>query len=230
MEKRLKAVIRRFFQGESSAHDYFHLERVAGFARRLWEHEGGRLDVILAASYLHDIHRHLERLRGEYVPSSECEETTLGLIDEMGLPREIHRHVLEAIAYTDRHSFGRGGRGEGSLEARIVRDADNLDAMGAIGIARAFAYGGKIGEPLWVPGAAQASQPYTPGAPASSVVHHFHEKLLRLKDDFDTPLGRKLAMERHHFMVTFLERFHEEWDHAVGGDEAMSTEEVEGVV
>ena len=95
---------------------------------------------------------------------------------------------------------------------RIVVDADVLDAMGAIGIARAFTYGATIGEPIWEPGHDLAGT-YTSGR-TSSVVAHFYEKLLRLHGELRTAAGRELGAPRHAFLVEFLRRFHDEFGDA----------------
>jgi len=99
-------------------------------------------------------------------------------------------------------------------EGRVVQDADRLDAIGAIGVARAFAYGGWKGQPLFEPGRDpvlhDSAEAYRTGA--GSTVNHFHEKLLLLKDLMNTDAGRRIAEERHRFLETFLERFHAEWE------------------
>jgi uncharacterized protein len=125
------------------------------------------------------------------------------------LPPERLDAVLECVAFTRRHSFAGHALGEPSVEAMVVRDADNLDALGAVGIARAFMYGGALAEPMWIPELPVADR-YEPGR-SRSVVHHFHEKLLRLRDDMLTPTARRQAAERHAFLEEFLDRFLSEW-------------------
>ena len=100
-----------------------------------------------------------------------------------------------------------------SVEEQIVQDADRLDAMGAIGIARAFTYGGNLGQAIWDP----ASDPRLqdePGDLAKTTINHFYQKLLLLKDQMNTETGQALAQDRHQFMLTYLDQFYQELDRA----------------
>jgi uncharacterized protein len=97
------------------------------------------------------------------------------------------------------------------VEGRVVQDADRLDAMGAIGIARTFAFGGNRGSPLHIPEEDEERQGSGESGPT---IAHFHEKLLHLRDRMKTKEGRRIAEERHRFMLAFLDRFHLEWNGA----------------
>ena len=100
-----------------------------------------------------------------------------------------------------------------SDELQIVQDADRLDAMGAIGIARAFSYGGFKGREIYDPRQGFVNPPgFADSKNSASTVHHFYDKLLVLKNLMNTPTGRKLAEERHDFMVRYLEQFYREWN------------------
>lgn len=217
----LRALVERVqesYEAESPAHDFAHLQRVARLAVRLARVEGGVLDVVVAASYLHDLHRSEERVRGYRVPVKECDASALRLLEEAGLPERLHGPILAAVHYTDAYTFAPGGRVPAALECQIVRDADNLDALGAIGVARAFVYGGKLEEPLWDPTVPMEPGPYRAGAHCPSVLHHFQDKLLRLHEDMDTATGRREAESRHRFMLTYMRQFQREWGAAAGDD------------
>ena len=134
-------------------------------------------------------------------------------LDSLGLEPSIVDHVCQIIAGI---SF-KGAAVEQpplSLEGKVVQDADRLDAMGAIGIARAFAYGGAKGRAIYDP-AVQPTEHRTAEAYLKSggtTINHFYEKLLLLKDRMNTATGRAMAEERHRFMEDYLRRFYEEWE------------------
>lgn len=213
--ERLRRVVQAYFGPECVGHDLSHLDRVHGLALQLRASEGGNELVIAAASYVHDFHRVIERLGTARDSDDERRAVETKIIDALSaaeFPSELVDAVTGCVAFTDRYSFAGHRLDAPSLEARIVRDADNLDALGAIGIARAFMFGGTLGEPIWNDDVAPAAK-YSAGI-TSSIVHHFHEKLLRLRDDMLTEAGARLAEERHELMLSFLERLREEWEFA----------------
>ena len=131
----------------------------------------------------------------------------------LGVDQNIIDHICEIIR--DISFKGAGVRSKmRTIEGKIVQDADRLDALGAIGIARAFAYGGHKGSELYNPDVApilhSSFEEYKKGR--GPTINHFHEKLLLLKDMMNTATGRRIAEERHHFMEDYLKRFHEEWE------------------
>jgi uncharacterized protein len=135
------------------------------------------------------------------------------LLSSLGAPAALIDHVVEIACDL---SF----KGAGvptpmrTVEGRVVQDADRLDALGAIGIARAFAYGGARGRPLYTPGEApvmhQSLRDYRDSR--ASTINHFHEKLLLLRERMNTPSGRRLAEARHAYLEAFLAEFHREWE------------------
>ena len=127
-------------------------------------------------------------------------ESARSILSGLGVPREFVESVCCAIRT---HRFGGGFEAE-TIEGRILQDADRLDSMGAIGIARAFAYGGARGAPIYDPG--EVPGVYDPFKVRSTITH-FHEKLLKLRDSMNTESARKIAEGRHAFMLEFLERF-----------------------
>jgi uncharacterized protein len=157
--------------------------------------------VITAASYLHDFHRLDDSRAWERI------EESLGDVD---FPLVRRKAVLECVRLTRSYSFSGKNINSLPIEARIVRDADNLDAIGAIGIARAFMFGGIMAEKMWAPHEPIRDR-YESGR-APSVIHHFFEKLVKLRDDMRTDTGRALATDRHELLTEFVSRFREEWD------------------
>jgi len=209
------------FEGDNTGHDLAHLDRVHGLTEKLRLVEGGDPLVLAAACYVHDYHRVLERLAKEHsdeVRGHVDEQLINGVLAGVEFPSHLVRQVFECVEFTDKYSFAGHALGSPSREARILRDADNLDAIGAVGIARAFMFGGALGEPIWVDGV-DPSEVYEAGT-TTSVVHHFHEKLLRIRDDMLTEAGQAIASQRHDFMVAFLDQLGQEWDTAGLGSQA----------
>lgn len=204
-------------EGYRADSDLAHLDRVNGLAQQLRFEEGGDALILVAGSYVHDYRGMLERRR-EALESDVTVEVINELIAEtlaaVDFPAELVSQVCDCIEFAGRDSFSEDAFHTASVEARILHDANNLDALGAIGVARAFMFGGAIGEPIWL----QYTNVSAEGelVPSTSIVHHFHEKLLRLKDGMLTEAGRTLAETRHDFMVIFLDALEGERGLTVG--------------
>lgn len=196
---------------DATGHDIWHVLRVRDSARRIAEVEGGDRYVIELAALLHDI----ADWKFHGGDDSVGPERARAFLTDLGVDEPTVAQVAQII-------FEMPFRGAGvanpisTLEGRIVQDADRLDAIGAIGIARTFAYGGAKGQPMHAPGAEPERHgtfdDYRKGG--RSTINHFHEKLLLLKDRMNTGEGRRLAEVRHQRMITFLEDFHGEWGQA----------------
>jgi len=188
----------RHYQGAEAVHDWGHVLRVLALAERMAEAEGADLEIVRTATLLHDIARHSQE-------DSKTDHAQAGA--EMarrllaGHPQEKVEAVAHAVAA---HRF-RSGPAPQTLEAKIVHDADKLDAIGAVGVARAFAFGGLNGQRLWAevpPGYVESDatrQEHTP-------IHEYEIKLAKIRGRLLTGSGRRLAEERHAFMVAFFER------------------------
>lgn len=213
-ERRLSDYLKDATAGDSTGHDFYHAIRVKRLAVLIGQDEGADLDVLIAAAYLHDIARGEERVENNrivndhVVAGMRCAREVL---PRVGFPEDKIAQVVECIRDHEQYQWDREGKSEAKLskEALILQDADRLDAMGAIGIARAFAYGGAVGRPLWIP--EEEPGEFQHGVVSRSTLHHFHEKLLRLKDIMNTDLGRRIAAERHAYMEEFVARFKREW-------------------
>ena len=195
--------------GERSGHDWWHTYRVWQNALRIQAGEGGDRPTIELAALLHDV-ADWKLHDGDTSIGPETARRWLTSIDVD--PSLIH-HVCQVIADI---SF-KGANvtpPELTLEGQIVQDADRLDAIGAIGIARAFAYGGAKGrliyDPEEKPCAHHTAESYLRSQGTS--INHFYEKLLLLKDRMHTATGRELAEARHCFMESFLHQFFAEWN------------------
>lgn len=190
-------------------HDWFHIERVYKNALSIADNENCNLLVVKLAALLHDIadskfYKGVETI-GPKIAREFLESENL---DEESIQHVIH--IIENISF-------KGGNIEkkfSSIELDIVQDADRLDAMGAIGIARTFNYGGFKNRPLYNPSIAPnlhlSKEEYKNSV--SPTINHFYEKLLLLKDKMNTETGKQIAQERHHYMEGFLSQFYAEWD------------------
>lgn len=190
-----------------SGHDWWHIERVRRLSLTIALEEGADPFVCELAALLHDA-------ADDKLCDNEA-EAMLELrtwLDSHRLASETTEHVMEIISTM---SFKGGSRPPmRTLEGRVVQDADRLDAIGAIGISRVFAYSGAKDRPVYDPAIpyrnAMTKEEYRSGK--DTAINHFHEKLLKLKDLMNTQYGRHMAEQRHTFMERFLDRFYQEWD------------------
>lgn len=200
--------VRQLLAGDSSGHDWWHIARVRASALTIGKFEGADLYIVELAALLHDVadwkfHGGDDsagpRAAAEWLGELEVEQATI-------------EHVCEIIA-TLSFKGAQVVTPMRTIEGRVVQDADRLDAIGAVGIARTFAYGGHAGQPLHDPELAPKQHASFADYKTSrtSTINHFYEKLLLLKDRMNTDTGRRLATERHAFMQRFLEQFDNEW-------------------
>lgn len=209
---RAEALVRARLEDRACGHDWWHIHRVRALALRLAPSVGADPALVELAALLHDVaDPKLDAHPGEGL-------ALLGRwLDAAGLAGS-ERARLEDILARISYASGLDGASQAgkSPELMAVQDADRLDAIGALGIARVFAYGGSKGQPLHDPGVPPRADLDAKGyrGGKSTSLNHFHEKLLRLKDLMNTPAGRALAEERHAYMEGFLARFGAEWDGA----------------
>lgn len=196
-------------QNAEAGHDWFHIERVYKNALLIASNEECDLKIVKLGALLHDIADSKFNDGDETVGP----KVARAFLMTQNASEEVITHVVNII---ENISF-KGGNFEKkftSKELEIVQDADRLDALGAIGIARTFNYGGFKNRPLYNPAIApvlnMTKEEYKNSE--SPTLNHFYEKLLLLKDKMNTEAGRKLAQKRHHFMELFLSQFYAEWD------------------
>ncbi len=214
-ERKLAGFARKCVKGNDLAHGWDHIECVVKLSKIIGERVKANLKILLAAAYLHDIVSRDETGK-HYLHSSASAKKAAKILKEIGFnEREIER-VMEAISTSSYESHLKGIEPV-SMEAKVLRDADFLDAMGARGIARTFAFAGHykcphgLGSLNWDPRNPPKHEMNLEG-PDPTAIHHFSSKLLWLKDLMSTEMGRKLAEERHRFMVAFLQRYKEEME------------------
>ncbi len=200
--------IKAEFSGESSGHDWHHINRVRRLAKQIAVAEGVNQDVAELAALVHDIADWKFHGGDDTVGPREAER----LLKEEGAAPEVIEQVVDIVRTI---SFKGAGvvTAMKTLEGRCVQDADRLDAIGAIGIARCFAYGGHAGRLMYDPDEPPVMHATAEAYKASKghSLNHFYEKLFLLKDRMNTPSGRALAEGRHQFMEEFVRRFLDEW-------------------
>jgi uncharacterized protein len=201
--------VKNLFKNEATGHDWWHIHRVRNLALKIADSEGGNRFIIEMAALLHDV--------DDWKISKNVKESkSLLWLRKLNFHEQEIKNVLEII---DQVSF----RGAGvetratTLEAKIVQDADRLDAIGAIGIARTFAYGGNKARPIYLPEIKPENhndfESYKKGT--APTINHFYEKLLLLKNRLNTKTAIELAKKRHKFMELFLDQFFNEWNNSL---------------
>ena len=202
------AFVKEELAGAESGHDWWHIYRVWKLATHIAEKENADLFVVSLGALLHDIADAKFYGGDETVGPQKAEN----FLQSLNLQEEIISKILNIIRFV---SFKNRDEkpDDDSPALKIVQDADRLDALGAIGIARAFSYGGFKNREMYNP-----DIPYKPGMTSaeykksdSTTINHFYEKLLLLKEMMHTKTGKQLAAERHRFMEQFLKEFYAEW-------------------
>lgn len=207
--KRTADYVKSRLDGEGSGHDWWHIYRVWKNALHIGKKECADLFVVQLAALLHDIadwkfHEGDDsigpKLAGEWLEKLDVDENIISNVCE----------IIKGISFK-----GAGVKSKiKTKEGMVVQDADRLDAIGAIGIARAFAYGGHKGREIYNPNIKpekhETFEQYKNNK--GTTINHFYEKLLLLKDLMNTPSARKIAEERHSFMEQYLDRFFKEWE------------------
>jgi len=201
--------VRGKFEGEGSGHDWWHIQRVVNLALVLAEKEHADQYIVELAALLHDIADY--KFHGGDTEIGP--KTARAWLESLSVQAPIVDHVCDIVAHVSYKGAGVPTPMK-TVEGMVVQDADRLDAMGAIGIGRTFAYGGSKGTVMHNPDVApqlhSTADAYL-NKGNSSVINHFHEKLLLLKDRMNTETAKKMAEERHQFMEQYLEQFHHEW-------------------
>ncbi|MPT35865.1 MAG: HD domain-containing protein [Flavobacterium sp.] len=201
--------VKKQLENAEGGHDWFHIERVYKNALLIAQGENCDLTVVKLGALLHDVADSKFHNGDETVGPKMAR----AFLESENTPKETIQHVINII---ENISFKGGNfdRKFHSKELDIVQDADRLDAIGAIGIARAFNYGGFKNRTLHNPNIPvnlnMSKEEYK--KTEAPTINHFYEKLLLLKDRMNTETGKKIALERHHYMESFLSQFYAEWD------------------
>lgn len=196
------------FRSDGSGHDWFHVDRVRKMALKLAQEENASLFITEMAALLHD----LDDWKLKNNPADELSKIENWLA-KLEIEQETARKIIQVIHEV---SF-KGAKIKtpvSSVEAAVVQDADRLDAIGAIGIARAFSYGGNVKRLIYDPEyPVEMHEDFSSyKKSAAPTINHFYEKLLLLKDRMNTKTAKMLAEKRHQVMVDYLNQFFDEWE------------------
>lgn len=215
MEKiiqQLEKTVAKIFHSESSGHDINHLKRVLNLALTIQKKEGGDEIVIGVSAFLHDIHRVMQKELGKFVSPKDSLPKIKEILETIEITEEQKEKILHCVEFHEEYAFSTEGKTVNDIETLVVQDADNLDAIGAIGVGRTFAYSGAHQIPMWIPEIPFDRKFYTEEKHDPSTIHHFYSKLFRLKDNMNTETAKKMAESRHKYMENFLEEFFAEWN------------------
>ena len=204
-----KTFVKKTLEHAEGGHDWFHILRVFNNARLISKNENADAFAIALGALLHDIADSKFHDGDESVGPRKAREFLFGInVDSAVIEHVVS--IIENISYKG----GNVTQQFKSPELDVIQDADRLDAIGAIGIARTFNYGGfknrKLFDPTITPNLKMNKEEYK--ASKAPTINHFYEKLLLLKDRMNTQTGKKIALNRHKFMEEFLEQFYAEWD------------------
>jgi uncharacterized protein len=205
------AFVKKELENAEGGHDWFHVARVYKNTLLIAKDEKVAIFVVSLAALLHDIADSKFYNGDETIGPKKANE----FLTSQNVSKEIRKHVVNIIQHISfKNSFDTASKKFTSKELEVVQDADRLDAIGAIGIARCFNYGGfknrGLYDPEIIPNLKMTKEQYkNSDAPT---LNHFYEKLLLLKDQMNTASGKKIAAERHAFMETYLQQFYKEWE------------------
>lgn len=207
--EKVEKYVKETSYGESTGHDWWHIKRVYNLSLKINEVEKKNAFVIQMIALLHDIF-------DDKFSSGDTRKNLINLMNKLEIYNLINNTDRENILYSIENLSYKGGfnKVKISYEGQIVQDADRIDAIGAIGIARTFAYNGKKGNQIYDPdvGIIEIKSEEEYRNMRRHAINHFYEKLLKIKDNINTEEGKKFANERTKYMQEFLNEFYEEWD------------------
>lgn len=208
--KQLKERVEEYFNKDASGHNIDHLQRTLNYALYLQSKEGGDIVVIAISAFIHDIHRILSAQLKRFVSPKESLPVVETFLADLDISKEQKKHILFAIEHHEEYSFGKDGINVDDIESKILQDADNLDAIGAVGIVRTFKYSMAHNVVDYDPNVPLYQNEYDESKEDASTMHHIHNKLLRLGEHMNTSTAKKLASKKTQLMKQFMEMYIEE--------------------
>ena len=212
--EKLRPFVLELFKSDSSGHDIGHLERTMRISLHIQEKQGGDRVIIGIAAFLHDVHRIMQNETGKFVSPKDSLDTVRKILDkaDLDLSDEQVNKICYCIEFHEEYNWN--GNNVDDLNTQILQDADNLEAIGAIGIGRAFIYCGAHNIPMYnenIP--LNENNDYIEDeGDNESTIHHFYHKLFKLGDNMNTETGKEMATKRIDFMKKFTKVFFDEWN------------------
>ena len=207
---KLRERVEQYFSKDASGHNIDHLERTLKYALYLQSKEGGDLVVVAVSAFIHDVHRIMGAEENRFVSPKESLPVVAELLDGVDLTEKQKEQIFYAVEHHEEYSFGEGGVQVQDIESKILQDADNLDAIGAVGIVRTFKYGMAHNVVDYDPNVPLYQNEYSESVEDASTIHHINNKLLRLGEHMNTQTARELAKEKVKLMKDFMEMYIEE--------------------
>ena len=210
--EKLKPYIMELFNKDSSGHDISHLLRTMNTALYLQEKEGGDRLIIGISAFLHDVHRIMQNETGHFVSPKDSIPKVKEILKNIDLTNEQVEKICFCIEHHEEYNWN--GNNVDDINTLILQDADNLDAIGAIGIGRTFSYGGSHNAVMYddtIPLNEEDDYSESNGDDPSTI-HHFYHKLFKLGDNMNTITAKILANDRIKFMKEFVKEFLNEWN------------------
>lgn len=203
--------VKATLKNAEGGHDWFHIQRVLNNAKLIAENEPVNIFIVSLGALLHDIADPKFHNGDETIGPKIAQE----FLEEQKVNKVIIQHIIHIINHISyKNSFTKTGEKFTSKELEVLQDADRLDAIGAIGIARCFNYGGfknrSLYDPEIAPNLRLTKEEYKNST--APTINHFYEKLLLIRDTMNTTTGKRIAEERHAYMEGFLKQFYEEWN------------------
>lgn len=209
----LKPYVLDLFSADSSGHDISHLQRTMNTALYLQEKEGGDRIIIGIASFLHDVHRIMQNETGNFVSPKDSLIKVKEILSHVDLTEEQIDKICYCIEYHEEYNWN--GNNVSDINALILQDADNLDAIGAIGIGRTFSYSGAHNVVMYnenIPLNENNDYKETHSKNDASTIHHCYHKLFKLGDNMNTKTAKELSKKRVEYMKAFVKEFLDEWN------------------
>lgn len=208
----IKPHIIELFKDDSSGHDISHLERTMNIALNICEKENGDKLIVGISAFMHDIHRIMQNTIGKFVSPKDSLVKVREILNYTDLSQDIIDKICFCIEHHEEYNWN--GKNVDDLNTLILQDADNLDAIGAIGIGRTFLYGGAHNVKMYdenIP--LNINEDYSEfNGDDPSTIHHFYHKLFKLKDNMNTPTAKEQAKKRTEYMEDFVKEFLDEWN------------------